>query len=110
MACAKLQEYLDQQDVKYVSIKHSPAFCFWFPKPTGGYLMSAVNSRCTAFPANSSGPWRIKEYSEYRRVTCPTVYNWMAKGWLDSVKIGGCRFILPEHDADFIARFNSVGV
>jgi Ala-tRNA(Pro) deacylase len=26
MACAKLQEYLDQQDVKYISIKHSPAF------------------------------------------------------------------------------------
>ena len=26
MACAKLQEYLDQQDVRYVSIKHSPAF------------------------------------------------------------------------------------
>ena len=26
MACAKLQEYLDQHQVKYVSIKHSPAF------------------------------------------------------------------------------------
>ena len=26
MACAKLQEYLDQKQVKYVSIKHSPAF------------------------------------------------------------------------------------
>ena len=26
MACAKLQEYLDQHDVRYVSIKHSPAF------------------------------------------------------------------------------------
>jgi Ala-tRNA(Pro) deacylase len=26
MACAKLQEYLDSQSVKYVSIKHSPAF------------------------------------------------------------------------------------
>jgi Ala-tRNA(Pro) deacylase len=26
MACAKLQEYLDSQHVKYVSIKHSPAF------------------------------------------------------------------------------------
>ena len=26
MACAKLQEYLDQQEVKYISIKHSPAF------------------------------------------------------------------------------------
>lgn len=26
MACAKLQEYLDSQRVKYVSIKHSPAF------------------------------------------------------------------------------------
>jgi len=26
MACAKLQEYLDEHDVKYVSIKHSPAF------------------------------------------------------------------------------------
>ncbi len=26
MACAKLQEYLDQNRVRYVSIKHSPAF------------------------------------------------------------------------------------
>jgi Ala-tRNA(Pro) deacylase len=26
MACAKLQEYLDSQHVRYVSIKHSPAF------------------------------------------------------------------------------------
>ena len=26
MACAKLQEYLDSQRVKYVSLKHSPAF------------------------------------------------------------------------------------
>lgn len=26
MACAKLQEYLDSNHVKYVSIKHSPAF------------------------------------------------------------------------------------
>lgn len=26
MPCAKLQEYLDQHRVKYVSIKHSPAF------------------------------------------------------------------------------------
>lgn len=26
MACAKLQEYLDSHQVKYVSIKHSPAF------------------------------------------------------------------------------------
>ncbi len=26
MACAKLQEYLDSQRVKYVSVKHSPAF------------------------------------------------------------------------------------
>jgi len=26
MACAKLQEYLDSKQVKYVSIKHSPAF------------------------------------------------------------------------------------
>lgn len=26
MACAKLQEYLDEQKVRYVSIKHSPAF------------------------------------------------------------------------------------
>jgi Ala-tRNA(Pro) deacylase len=26
MACAKLQEYLDSQQVRYVSIKHSPAF------------------------------------------------------------------------------------
>ena len=26
MACAKLQEYLDSHRVKYVSIKHSPAF------------------------------------------------------------------------------------
>jgi Ala-tRNA(Pro) deacylase len=26
MACAKLQEYLDEQRVRYVSIKHSPAF------------------------------------------------------------------------------------
>ncbi|MFO8175448.1 MAG: aminoacyl-tRNA deacylase [Gemmatimonadota bacterium] len=26
MACAKLQEYLDSNRVKYVSIKHSPAF------------------------------------------------------------------------------------
>jgi len=26
MACAKLQEYLDKHHVKYVSIKHSPAF------------------------------------------------------------------------------------
>ncbi len=26
MACAKLQEHLDQNRVKYVSIKHSPAF------------------------------------------------------------------------------------
>ena len=26
MACAKLQEYLDEHHVRYVSIKHSPAF------------------------------------------------------------------------------------
>jgi Ala-tRNA(Pro) deacylase len=26
MACAKLQEYLDEKKVRYVSIKHSPAF------------------------------------------------------------------------------------
>jgi len=26
MACAKLQEYLDSQHVRYVSVKHSPAF------------------------------------------------------------------------------------
>ena len=26
MACARLQEYLDEQGVRYVSIKHSPAF------------------------------------------------------------------------------------
>jgi Ala-tRNA(Pro) deacylase len=26
MACAKLQEYLDSQHIKYVSVKHSPAF------------------------------------------------------------------------------------
>jgi Ala-tRNA(Pro) deacylase len=26
MACAKLQEYLDQNRVRYISVKHSPAF------------------------------------------------------------------------------------
>ena len=26
MACAKLQEYLDEKQVRYISIKHSPAF------------------------------------------------------------------------------------
>ena len=59
-----------------------------------------------ATPQNTIGPWRVKEYCDYRRISKPTVYSWFAKGWLGSVKVGGCRFILPEHDAAFIARFN----
>ena len=55
---------------------------------------------------NTTGPWRVKEYCHFRRVSKPTVYNWFSKGWLESCKVGGVRFILPEHDAAFIARFN----
>jgi predicted site-specific integrase-resolvase len=55
---------------------------------------------------NKTGPWRVKDYCDYRHVSKPTVYGWFAKGWLNSIKVGGCRFILPEHDAAFIDLFN----
>ena len=68
--------------------------------------MSHNVSRITT-EINNHGPWRITEYAKYRRVSRPTVYSWLSNGWLNSVKIGGCRFVLPEHDAAFIARFEN---
>ena len=51
-----------------------------------------------------NGPWTIDEYALLYAVSRATVYNWMSKGWLGSSKIGGCRRILPSHDAKFRAR------
>ena len=40
------------------------------------------------------GPWTTNEYALLFAVSRATVYHWMGKGWLQSVKIGGCRRIL----------------
>lgn len=51
--------------------------------------------------------WTIPQYAHRYQVVRGTVHNWMNKGWLDSVKIGGTRRVLPEHDKKFRARFQS---
>ena len=51
------------------------------------------------------GAWSPEEYAQYLSVSRATVYLWLQRGWLDSVKIGGCRRILLEHDEIFRERF-----
>lgn len=50
------------------------------------------------------GLWTIEEYADYWKVSRATVYNWLARGWLDSVKIGALRRIRREDDVAFRAR------
>ena len=56
---------------------------------------------------NTTGAYRVTEYAKLYRVSRATVYSWMQQGWLGSVKIGGCRRILSEHDEAFRRRFMS---
>jgi predicted site-specific integrase-resolvase len=49
--------------------------------------------------------WTPEEYAERYRVCRASVYNWFKRGLLDSVKIGGARRILREHDEAFRSRF-----
>lgn len=51
--------------------------------------------------------WTIPQYASRYQVVRGTVHNWLNKGWLDSVKIGGIRRILPKHDAKFRRRFET---
>ncbi len=51
-----------------------------------------------------TGPWTPTEYALLFAVSRPTVYSWMSNGWLGSAKIGGCRRIMPNHDAKFRVR------
>lgn len=48
--------------------------------------------------------WTPKEFAERYRVSRATVYNWFERGLLGSVKIGGARRILREHDDAFRSR------
>ena len=52
-----------------------------------------------------TGVYRVTEYAKLYRVSRATVYHWMQQGWLGSIKIGGCRRILSEHDEAFQRRF-----
>ena len=57
---------------------------------------------------STPGSWRISEYCEYRSISRPTFYRWL--GWgLKSVKIGGTRLILREHDQEFMERHRDSG-
>jgi excisionase family DNA binding protein len=55
----------------------------------------------------ASGPLTIEQYCELWQVCRSTVYGWINKGMLDSVKVGGTRRILPKHDRAFRQRFES---
>ena len=55
----------------------------------------------------TTGGYRVTEYADLFRVSRATVYTWMQKGWLGSVKIGGCRRILAEHDEAFRTRITA---
>jgi len=58
-------------------------------------------------PVNTIGPWTVPEFADMYRVCRATIYNWMSEGWLQSVKIGGARRILPEHDRAFREKFSN---
>ena len=53
---------------------------------------------------NSGGPYTVPGFAAKYHVCRNTVYNWIASGIVGSVKIGGSRRILPEHEQAFIAR------
>lgn len=55
----------------------------------------------------ASGPLTIEQYSDLWQVSRSTVYGWLNKGLLDSIKVGGTRRILPENDRVFRQRFSS---
>lgn len=55
----------------------------------------------------AAGTLTIEQYCELWQVCRSTVYSWINKGMLDSVKVGGTRRILPEHDRAFRERFQS---
>ena len=58
-------------------------------------------------PENHFGPWRVPGYAKKWDVCPATVYNWIAGGLLESVKINGIRRILPEHDHKFVERIKA---
>ena len=53
------------------------------------------------------GPWTVQEFARLYKVSPATVYVWMKKGWLGTIKVGKTRRVTPEHEARFRARFNS---
>jgi len=55
----------------------------------------------------ASSPLTIEQFADLWQVSRSTVYGWMNKGLLDSVKIGGTRRVLPEHDKALRERFKA---
>jgi excisionase family DNA binding protein len=51
--------------------------------------------------------WTIDQYAGRVQVHRGTVFNWLKKGKLSSIKIDGTRRILPDHDREFRERFKS---
>lgn len=51
--------------------------------------------------------WTIPQYADRWQVSRGCIHNWLKRGELGSVKIGGTRRILPEHDRAFRERHQS---
>lgn len=51
--------------------------------------------------------WTVNQFAARWQVNRSTIYNWLNRGLLDSVKISGARRILPEHETKFMARFEN---
>jgi predicted site-specific integrase-resolvase len=51
--------------------------------------------------------WTVDQFAARYQVNRSTIYNWLNRGLLQSVKISGARRILPEHDQAFRERFQS---
>ena len=52
----------------------------------------------------TNGPWTINDYARHWKVSRATVYTWINKGWLTSVKIGAIRRIQLEDHQEFRKR------
>lgn len=65
--------------------------------------VSSAHTWKDSLPEGAAG-WTIPQYAERWQVSRGCVHKWLRDGELSSVKIGGTRRILPEHDHDFRKR------
>jgi excisionase family DNA binding protein len=69
-------------------------------------VTSSHSWRTKATPEGTFG-WSVPQYAQLWGVTRGTVHNWLRKGELSSVKIGGTRRVLPSHHDEFCRRHES---